>query len=159
MIFYRILPSTTSINIDFQSTNSVNEHSQVKSICLSDIGGLKKEKSDLIDLIASSDMNCIQTRGILLHGPKGCGKTMLIHAIAHEISATLNGLRLYKTPPLVWRDDLALFNVGYAALANHPSQVILSNGRLFLCMSTLELVALWTPPQQPPILPKPRNVS
>jgi len=62
---------------------------QDKSISLSDIGGLKKEKSDLTDLLLSSAINYIQPRGILLHGPKGCGKTMIINAIAHEISATI----------------------------------------------------------------------
>ncbi|CAF2701977.1 unnamed protein product [Rotaria sp. Silwood2] len=87
--FYRIYPLTTSINIHFESTTMNNNNIQVKSISLSDIGGLKKEKSDLIDLLVTSTTNYIPPRGILLHGPKGCGKTMLINAIAHEISATI----------------------------------------------------------------------
>ncbi|CAF3553482.1 unnamed protein product [Rotaria sp. Silwood1] len=88
--FYRICPLTTSINIEFESTTEHNNNDiQVKSISLSDIGGLKKEKSDLIDLLLSSTTNYISPRGILLHGPKGCGKTMLINAIAYELSATI----------------------------------------------------------------------
>jgi len=87
--FYRICPITTSINIQFEPTTMNSNKIQDKSISLSDIGGLKKEKSDLTDLLLSSTVNYIQPRGILLHGPKGCGKTMLINAIAHEISATI----------------------------------------------------------------------
>jgi SpoVK/Ycf46/Vps4 family AAA+-type ATPase len=64
-----------------------NDDIQDKSITLLDIGGLKKEKSDLTDLLLLSTINYIPPRGILLHGPKGCGKTILIKAIAHEISA------------------------------------------------------------------------
>jgi transitional endoplasmic reticulum ATPase len=85
--FYRICPSTTSITIQFEPTTA-NNNIQDKSISLSDIGGLKKEKSDLTDLLRSSTINYIPPRGILLHGPKGCGKTILINAIIHEISAT-----------------------------------------------------------------------
>jgi ATP-dependent 26S proteasome regulatory subunit len=87
--FYRICPSTTSINIQFEPTTMNRNDIQDKSITLLDIGGLKKEKSDLTDLLLSSTLNYIPPRGILLHGPKGCGKTMLINAISHEISATI----------------------------------------------------------------------
>ncbi|CAF1099122.1 unnamed protein product [Adineta steineri] len=88
--FYRISSSTTSINIQFESkTKDNNSNCSDKSISLSDIGGLKKEKSDLTDLLLSSAINYIPPRGILLHGPKGCGKTILINAIAHEISAII----------------------------------------------------------------------
>ncbi|CAF1242985.1 unnamed protein product [Adineta steineri] len=88
--FYRISSSTTSINIQFESKiKDNNGNCSDKSISLSDIGGLKKEKSDLTDLLLSSAINYIPPRGILLHGPKGCGKTILINAIAHEISAII----------------------------------------------------------------------
>ncbi|CAF0964505.1 unnamed protein product [Adineta steineri] len=88
--FYRISSSTTSINIQFESKiKDNNSNCSDKSISLSDIGGLKKEKSDLTDLLLSSAINYIPPRGILLHGPKGCGKTILINAIAHEISAII----------------------------------------------------------------------
>ncbi len=86
--FYRLCPLTTSITIQFEPTTMNNNDIQDKSISLSDIGGLKKEKTDLTDLLFSSTTNYIPPRGILLHGPKGCGKTILINAIAHEISAT-----------------------------------------------------------------------
>ncbi|CAF1274067.1 unnamed protein product [Adineta ricciae] len=87
---YQLSSSTTSITIQFDlsTTNSLNKTSE-KSLTLSDIGGLKKEKSDLTDLLLSSTLNDIPPRGILLHGPKGCGKTTLINALAQEISATI----------------------------------------------------------------------
>lgn len=87
--FYRICPLTTSINIQFEPTTINTNETLDKSITLLDIGGLKKEKSDLTDLLVSSTFNDIPPRGILLHGPKGCGKTLLVNAIAHEVSATI----------------------------------------------------------------------
>jgi transitional endoplasmic reticulum ATPase len=88
--FYRLSSATTSVHIQFDSTTANNENTtRAKSISLSDIGGLRKEKADLVDLLLSADTDDISPRGILLHGPKGCGKTSLIHAIAEEISATI----------------------------------------------------------------------
>lgn len=96
--FYRICPSTTSINIHFDS-KTLNDDVPVKSISLSDIGGLKKEKADLFEFFLSSTTNNISPRGILLHGPKGCGKTMLINAMAQEISAKT----IYINPSDIYR--------------------------------------------------------
>lgn len=87
--FYRICPTTTVLNIQFEPPKSTTtDDKEDQSITLADIGGLKKEKSDLSDLLLSTEEYSIPPRGILLHGPKGCGKTMLINAIAQEISAT-----------------------------------------------------------------------
>ena len=87
--FYQIYPGSTVVNIQFEPKTTHDNIVEEKSITLADIGGLKKEKSDLTDLLLSSANNYIPPRGILLHGPKGCGKTTLINAIAHEISATI----------------------------------------------------------------------
>ena len=87
--FYRISPGSTVVSVQFELRTTSDKDIEDKSVTLSDIGGLKKEKSDLTDLLLSSATNYIPPRGILLHGPKGCGKTMMINAIAHEISATI----------------------------------------------------------------------
>ena len=87
--WYRIHPSITSINILFESTPLTDHLPTSRSVSLSDIGGLKKEKSNLADLLLlSSTTNFMPPRGILLYGPKGCGKTMLINALAEETRAT-----------------------------------------------------------------------
>ena len=87
--FFRIRPSITSIHIQFDSI-STDSPKPIRSISLADIGGLKKEKSTLTDLLViSSTEDSMPPRGILLYGPKGCGKTMLINALAHEIGATI----------------------------------------------------------------------
>lgn len=87
--WYRIHPSITSIDVQFEPAPANDQLATSRSISLSDIGGLTKEKSNLSDLLLlSSTTNFLPPRGILLYGPKGCGKTMLINALAEEIRAT-----------------------------------------------------------------------
>ncbi|CAF1218059.1 unnamed protein product [Rotaria sordida] len=92
-IFYRIYLSITSIIIQFKLM-TINNNIENKSISLSDIGGLKREKSDLTNLLLQSTTNYISLRRIFPHGAKRRGKTLLINAIAHEISATIIRIHL-----------------------------------------------------------------
>ncbi|CAZ82793.1 unnamed protein product [Tuber melanosporum] len=64
-----------------------------KNISLKDIGGLEDVINDLLELIAMPlthpevylHTGVQPPRGVLLHGPPGCGKTMLANAVAGEI--------------------------------------------------------------------------
>ena len=78
-----------SIQIEFDSASS-DATNTIRPTTLDDLGGLKKEK---IEPERTSGAIRCRPRGILLYGPKGCGKTMLINALAHELNA--NVLRIY----------------------------------------------------------------
>jgi SpoVK/Ycf46/Vps4 family AAA+-type ATPase len=87
--FIRIRPSITTINVEFDLVPTSHVRLS-RSTTLADIGGLTKEKADLADLVIRSSTNDdMPIRGILLYGPKGCGKTMLINALANEIDANI----------------------------------------------------------------------
>ena len=71
----------------------VDEKWPSPSTRLSDLGGIEKITQDLMQLIGMPlrhpevyrHLGIDPPRGILLHGPPGCGKTKLAHAIAGEL--------------------------------------------------------------------------
>eukprot|EP00443_Scrippsiella_acuminata_P043981 CAMPEP_0115194512 /NCGR_PEP_ID=MMETSP0270-20121206/14109_1 /TAXON_ID=71861 /ORGANISM="Scrippsiella trochoidea, Strain CCMP3099" /LENGTH=566 /DNA_ID=CAMNT_0002607817 /DNA_START=44 /DNA_END=1744 /DNA_ORIENTATION=- len=75
---------------------------------LSDIGGLESAKRDLIDMLTMPtkyavlvDRAPVRTRkGMMLVGPPGCGKTMLVQAAANETKGLLRFLTV-KGPELL----------------------------------------------------------
>merc|ERR1719184_694566 len=76
-------------------------HVQTPNVKWEDIGGLEKTKKDLIEMVQYpieypeiyAKFGQKPTRGALLWGPPGCGKTMLAKAIATECAANFISIK------------------------------------------------------------------
>lgn len=74
---------SSNIDIPFMPMDNIN-------VKLSDVGGIDHLKTEIIERIIRPLMHpelykhlkCKYTRGVLLYGPPGCGKSKLAHAIA-----------------------------------------------------------------------------
>ena len=72
---------------------------QISNNKLADVGGLDEKLLELIKLLQKVMVRSAYTllgrtppQGILLHGPPGCGKTLLAHAIAGVSRYLLSGV-------------------------------------------------------------------
>ncbi|WP_165227579.1 CDC48 family AAA ATPase [Aquisphaera insulae] len=83
-----------------KSTGSESEKSQ--PISYEDIGGLRREMHRIREIVelplrypeVFERLGIDPPKGVLLHGPPGCGKTLIARAVAHETDArffTING--------------------------------------------------------------------
>ncbi|MCX5682841.1 MAG: CDC48 family AAA ATPase, partial [Planctomycetota bacterium] len=81
---------------------SADEKEHPHTISYEDIGGLKRETSRIREIIelplkypeVFERLGIDAPKGVLLHGPPGCGKTLIARAVAHETEAnffTING--------------------------------------------------------------------
>lgn len=87
-----------SVNSKFAEPSSLKKDYSPPTTRLSDLGGVQTCVEKMLELVAMPLRHpevYIHTgvqppRGVLLHGPPGCGKTLLANAIA--------GVSIYSTP-------------------------------------------------------------
>jgi SpoVK/Ycf46/Vps4 family AAA+-type ATPase len=102
-------------------------------ISLDDVGGLSGIKEQLLkDMEVSLDveqarkLGATPIRGVLLHGPPGCGKTWLAQAMAGELNATIymiKGAQVIK--PYHGQTEKIISDVFDEARKNAPSIIII----------------------------------
>lgn len=86
----------TMVQHNMGQEDMANTLSKVPTTSWEDIGGLEEVKRQLIDAIENpythkelyESYNKKPTKGVLLYGPPGCGKTMLGRALARSIAMT-----------------------------------------------------------------------
>jgi len=93
---------------DFVPAMLADQSFFTSEIRLSDIGGMEEAKQALMDMLTMPTKYAILIdrapvrghRGLMLVGPPGCGKTMLVHAAANETKGLLRFLTV-KGPELL----------------------------------------------------------
>jgi transitional endoplasmic reticulum ATPase len=105
-----IIVSMSDFNKSFKEIepSALREYSlEISKVKMSDIGGLKKIKQDLISLVklplkfpkAYKHLQLDSAKGILFVGPSGTGKTLMAKALANESGVnfiTINGPSLFS---------------------------------------------------------------
>ena len=87
---------------EFVNPSSLNEtDTEIPNINWENIGGLEEVKRNLLEMIhypldhpdIFSELGMTPSKGVLLYGPPGCGKTLLAKAIANECSANFISIK------------------------------------------------------------------
>ncbi len=94
--------------MDYERRSEAQEKSpDAKGVRWEDVAGLKEVRRELLESIEipllhedlMKDMDVQPSKGLLLFGPPGCGKTMIVKAAANELNAnflTISGAELMK---------------------------------------------------------------
>ena len=91
-----VIHPATAIEVDQQPTGGP----QQQRIAYEDIGGLHRELASIREMIELplrhpeifEQLGIDPPKGVLLHGPPGCGKTLIARAVANETDAKFFGL-------------------------------------------------------------------
>ncbi|XP_054274403.1 ribosome biogenesis protein SPATA5 isoform X2 [Macrosteles quadrilineatus] len=128
---YFLIVDRTEWEILNKSDTSKN---QTKEIRLSDIGGYQEVTKELIDTIShalkptSSNNYFSSTKGILLYGPNGVGKTYITEAVINEVNAhvvQVNSGELFSK--FFGETELRLRKLFEEAKSKCPSIIVLDN--------------------------------
>jgi len=117
--------------LNFRS-KKVPEREQSRRLTYNDIGGLSREISRVREMIELPlrhpelfrKLGVEPPKGILLHGPPGCGKTMIARAVAHEAGVpflSVNGPEIIQQH---YGESEAHLRKIFEAAQQHPAAII-----------------------------------
>lgn len=99
-----------------------DEDEMKPTVTFADVGGLDKVKQMLMEVFLWQELS----RAILLFGPPGCGKTLIVKALANWLDMTLLTLGGAELSQKSTKDVVAAVNeVFYRARENRPSMIFM----------------------------------